>query len=777
LILRGEDGAIGIGEATPWPRVGTEDADSCLRSLRRLDLLRWPPGLPAGAGPAARHALDLAWLDLRARALRRSVAEQLWPEPAPSVACHRLLLADDPHALAQEGRAALAQGFATLKVKVGGGSPEEDRQRLRALRDAAPGATLRIDTNGGWPDVETALHALRLLADLEIELVEQPTPASDPAALLDVARSSPVPVAADEALTGPSVLPALLARGVLHALVVKPLRLGGLTAGFDLVRRAIHRGMPVLVTTSLDGSIARHGAGELARAVDGIAARFGVRTLAHGLDTGRLLAEDLGDVAEPRAGRWDPDGRTGPADEAPGGPRTARAAPLGPPIPLLRRAGRGLPRFGPLLPFRLVHPRGVLSARALAARADGFAQGVRAGGAEPWVVDAADVPQVAAGLLGAARAGAWLLPIDPRLPREERSRRSRLPLDGAPPGGGVVIFTSGTTGTPRAALLPWSALFASARAVVGHLHYDGDGLWLSALPLAHVGGLMALLRAGIAGATAAVAPAWDLPWVRRIFTQHRPTHASFVARTLQLWLADGAPDPGRLRAVLVGGGPTPPATTEHARALGVPAMPTWGLTEAASTVTVLDLRDGPRSPGDAGWTLPGWTVEIEGPGEGELLLRGPALFRGYLGEPERDSARPWPTGDWGRREPDGRVTVLDRRTDLVVTGGENVYPAEVEARLLRCPLVDEVAIVGLPDERWGQRVSAVVRFRGGPDVPALLSWARDHLSPWQRPRDVHPWAEPLPRTLSGKLRRAHLRDLLRGSTLGSPAREPSDDPL
>src|SRR5690606_15563975 len=227
-----------------------------------------------------------------------------------------------------------------------------------------------------------------------------------------------------------------------------------------------------------------------------------------------------------------------------------------------------------------------------------------------------------------------------------------------------------------------------------------------------------------------------------------------------------APYPSTLRAVLLGGGPAPRPLLEASAARGVPVLQTYGLSETASQVATLSSADALRKLGSAGLPLPGTTVRIEVDGSeaapeeiGEICVAGPTVCAGYLGRPDATAAAirdGWlHTGDLGYLDAEGYLYVADRRDDLIVSGGENVYPAEVESALLGLPGVEECTVVGLTDERWGQVVAAVIV--GGADldeVPALL---RGRLAGYKIPRRLVRWDEPLPRTASGKLQRHLVR--------------------
>jgi O-succinylbenzoic acid--CoA ligase len=228
---------------------------------------------------------------------------------------------------------------------------------------------------------------------------------------------------------------------------------------------------------------------------------------------------------------------------------------------------------------------------------------------------------------------------------------------------------------------------------------------------------------------------------------------------------DAGPFAPSLRAVLVGGGPIPEPLLARARARGLPVLPTYGLTEAASQVATAAPGDADRPAGSVGRALPGITVRIgaaDTEGFGEILVRGPTVMAGYLGRADDTAAglrNGWlHTGDLGRLDDEGRLTVADRRSDLIVTGGENVYPREVETVLLAHPAVREAAVYGVTDPEWGQRVAAAVVARADAtlDGEALRAWCGERLAAFKVPRAIALVAA-LPRTTGGKLQRRRLR--------------------
>ena len=293
----------GRGEAAPLPAFGTESLAECEAALEgaRAGLSRAPApetvydveALLDGIPRAARYGIELALLDDLARRREVPLARVLSKDAAPEVPVCALLGADEPAALAREARAAVQRGFRT--VKVAHGALEDDFARAAVVRDASgPEVRLRIDANAGWNE-EQALSALRRLSPLGIELCEEPV--GDPSALRRLKGATEIPIAADESFTASSHRERLFE--CADVVVLKPAALGGLLPALRWARRARERGIHPLVTTTLDGAIARAGAAHLAAAIlgDGPAPDAG-------LATGRLLAQDLcEDPAEPRDGR------------------------------------------------------------------------------------------------------------------------------------------------------------------------------------------------------------------------------------------------------------------------------------------------------------------------------------------------------------------------------------------------------------------------------------------------------------------------------------------
>jgi O-succinylbenzoic acid--CoA ligase len=359
-------------------------------------------------------------------------------------------------------------------------------------------------------------------------------------------------------------------------------------------------------------------------------------------------------------------------------------------------------------------------------------------------------------------AEASLLPVDHRLaapaaqslladgrptvlvsPQGWRRVRSGRPAD---PGVALIVPTSGSSGRPRLVELTRAAVEAAVASSLRALAADaGDG-WVSCLPFAHIGGLLVLLRGVLGGAPllfrapGELEPVAGFPFVSVVPTQ--------LVRAL-----DAGVEFRGYRALLVGGGGMDAALRSRLAAAGAPYVVTYGLTQSCGGI-VYD-----------GTPLPGVSVRIdEG---GEIQLGGPTLLRGYRdGSAAGLTADGWlPTGDAGRLDGDGRLHVHGRLDDLIVTGGENVWPGDVEAALRSHPAVTDCAVFGRPDPSWGQRVVAAVVPRDRA-VPPTLEELRDHvgalLGRHQAPRELV-LVESLPRTALGKLQRGGLGEGAQGS--------------
>jgi O-succinylbenzoic acid--CoA ligase len=360
-------------------------------------------------------------------------------------------------------------------------------------------------------------------------------------------------------------------------------------------------------------------------------------------------------------------------------------------------------------------------------------------------------------LHGCMLIGAVAVPVDLRLGQSERAERIREvrlvleePVSGPPadarehaPGAtATVMFTSGTTAAPKPVLLSYENWEWNAIGSALALGLDRDERWLCPMPLAHVGGLSIALRSAIYTTTVLLHGRFDVEAVldQLMDPDRRVTLVSLVPTMLSRLLDAGLREPPSLRWVLLGGGPIAPPLLERARAAGVPVAPSYGMTEGSSQIATF------------GWPLYGFELRIE---SGEVLVRGPAVAAGAL------AGDGWlHTGDLGSLDARGRLTIQGRVAETIVTGGENVAPAEVEAALLEHPAVADAGVLGRPDPEWGEAVVAKVVLRPGAPAPSeaeLRSHCAARLAPFKVPKAVELVGE-LPRGATGKLLRRELAD-------------------
>ncbi|HYH52534.1 MAG TPA: o-succinylbenzoate--CoA ligase [Solirubrobacterales bacterium] len=369
------------------------------------------------------------------------------------------------------------------------------------------------------------------------------------------------------------------------------------------------------------------------------------------------------------------------------------------------------------------------------------------------------------------KLGAALLPLGPRLTTEERTAivtaeepiidlddpgqltqtEADMPLLGEHDMDDVCcrVLTSGSTGAPRPIPLSYGNFLWNAVGSGFNIGVHPEDRWLCCMPLSHVGGLGIVMRSVIYGTAAVLHDGFDVDRVGEALESDGIAITSLVP-TMLVRLLEAGVDLSGPRAVLVGGGPVPEEPLEEAIAKGATVVQTYGLTETCSQVTTLAPADAQRKLGSAGRPLLTTHLRIL---DGEILVQGPTVAPGSA------DADGWlHTGDLGHIDEEGFLYVSDRIDDMIVSGGENVVPAEVEEVLLRHPQVAEAAVVGREDPEWQQAVTAVVVLESGsratPDD--LRRHCAESLAGFKVPKRVEFVAE-LPRTASGKLLRRELR--------------------
>jgi O-succinylbenzoic acid--CoA ligase len=394
-------------------------------------------------------------------------------------------------------------------------------------------------------------------------------------------------------------------------------------------------------------------------------------------------------------------------------------------------------------------------------------------------------------MLAVPRTGALVLPLNSRLVEEEveplirragatmvltsvhapKLQLDTLPLhtlaEGSvdqgcevpPHDGYMVMFTSGTTGRPKCVRLSRENFEASAAASARHITHSREDRWLAVVPIFHVGGWSIIVRSARQGSAVVLEPRFESARAGRLMREGKVTLASLVATMLERIL-DIEPGPyWGVRAVLLGGGPSTQKLLDRSARAHLPVLPTYGMTETASQVATLPLAEGL----EPSLRLPPLdTVDLRvnsAAGNrlradelGHIAVRGPMVSAGYVGEPAHLPSAWLRTGDFGRIDDEGRLTVVGRSDDLIISGGENIHPVEVEQVLLNYPELHEVVVVGLPDPEWGEIVAAAVVGVDRAAVRGLEAHVRQHLAGYKVPRRWQ-FVEELPRNAIGKVAR------------------------
>jgi o-succinylbenzoate---CoA ligase len=374
------------------------------------------------------------------------------------------------------------------------------------------------------------------------------------------------------------------------------------------------------------------------------------------------------------------------------------------------------------------------------------------------------------------KLGAVAMPLSPRLTEAERAAvlaaerpavdlndaaeltqtEADLPLLGEHDMEDLqcLILTSGTAGEPRPVGLTYGNFLFSAMGSAFNLGVEPSDRWLCCLPLSHVAGLSIILRSVIYGTTAVLLDGFDTEQVADTLVSGDISLLSLVPTQL-IRLLDADADLSAPRAILIGGGPVPADALREALGRGAIVVQTYGMTETCSQVTTLAPEDAERKIGSAGRPLLTSHIRIEA---GEILVQGPTVAPGCY---EADG---WlHTDDLGHIDEEGFLYVTGRRGEVIVTGGENVMPAEVEAVMLAHPAVADAAVVGRPDPEWQEAVCALVVLHDGAEATDedLRSHCSASLASYKVPKRVD-FVSSLPRTASGKLLRSELVDLAAG---------------
>ena len=336
----------------------------------------------------------------------------------------------------------------------------------------------------------------------------------------------------------------------------------------------------------------------------------------------------------------------------------------------------------------------------------------------------------------------------------------------------AIFHTSGTSGVPKGACLTYGNIFYSAMASAYRIGVLPHDRWLCVLPLYHMGGISVILRSVLYGTAVDLYPRFDLEAVNHALTNEPITLVSLVPTMLhRLIQIREATWNGDFRLVLLGGAAPTEQLIEQCVRENIPVSTTYGLTEAASQVATALPEQVVNKPKSVGKPLLFSSVRVINDdgnnvpvGEyGQIVASGQTIMAGYH---KNDTATQETiingelhTGDIGYLDADGDLFIVQRRTDLIVTGGENVYPAEVEAVLVKHPAIEQAVVFGVGDAEWGQRVSAAIQLRGNQTIESttLDQLCREQLAGYKCPRTYH-FVEQFPLTASGKINRFAIRE-------------------
>ncbi len=352
-----------------------------------------------------------------------------------------------------------------------------------------------------------------------------------------------------------------------------------------------------------------------------------------------------------------------------------------------------------------------------------------------------------------------------QLSEKQAKLHSEINLDDA----FTIIYTSGTTGFPKGVIHTYGNHWSSAVGSALNLGLDANDKWLAMLPIFHVSGLSVFMKSVIYGMPVLLFKKFDVEKVNKAIMEQGVTIVSVVTVMLQRMMeALGSNQyPASFRCMLLGGGPAPKPLLEKAKDHHIPVFQSYGMTETSSQIVTLSPHDALRKIGSAGKPLFTAQLKINNPdveGVGEIYVKGPMVTNGYFNNQSATAASfhdHWlATGDLGYVDEEDFLYVVDRRSDLIISGGENVYPAEVEAILTGMDHIKEVGVVGVEDATWGQvPIAFVVKNSAAITAKEIVDYAQKKLATYKVPKQIY-FVDQLPRNASNKLMRKELLKLI-----------------
>ncbi|MDY0405272.1 o-succinylbenzoate--CoA ligase [Virgibacillus sp. 179-BFC.A HS] len=350
------------------------------------------------------------------------------------------------------------------------------------------------------------------------------------------------------------------------------------------------------------------------------------------------------------------------------------------------------------------------------------------------------------------------------LPRKHTLLQEELHLDDP----FTIIYTSGTTGFPKGVVHTYGNHWWSAIGSALNLGLSEKDKWLAVLPYFHVGGLSIFMKNVIYGMPVYLMEKFDVEGVHRAIMEKGITIISVVTVMVQRLLnyLGEANYPKTLRCMLLGGGPAPISLLKKAQAKHIPIVQSYGMTETSSQIVTLSFQDALRKVGSSGKALFPAQVKINKQHEdeaiGEIIVKGPMVTKGYYNREETNEksfAGGWlATGDLGYLDEEGFLYVVDRRNDLIISGGENIYPTEVENALASMSGIREAGVVGKKSQQWGQVPVAFVALDNADlTKEKIIAYLKDLLAPYKIPKEIV-FVEALPRNASNKLWRSKMKE-------------------